>query len=314
MLHFIRLTRPINLIIIALTMYSQGYYFDQLFSNSSTLGICSLDFGLLVFSTVIIAAAGNIINDYFDVKADRINKPKKMIIGVYIKRRWAIVLHWVMNFIAFSIAIYLSWKFHTFWYLFIHLLSINLLWIYSTNLKRKPLIGNIIVAGLTGLVPILIGFYYYHHQGLSIIDHVSGIINYPFATETSYHFIVLFSILLSGFAFVLNLAREIIKDIEDIEGDLDLKAKTLPIKFGAKNSKYIIITLLLVTIVFECIAISTCQLDLKTIWPLLVVIVFTVLTMLLLANPNNKLRLANNTIKIAMIFGMLSPLYWTLIS
>src|SRR5690554_4332822 len=103
MIHFLRLIRPINLLIIAATMYSIGAYLDAIYSpiNEGEMIIQSFNFFLLVISTVMIAAAGNIINDYFDVRADRINRPEGTIIMTHIKRRWAIVYHWVLNFVAF---------------------------------------------------------------------------------------------------------------------------------------------------------------------------------------------------------------------
>ena len=110
-------------------MYGFGWFLED-FSICLNCSILSLEFNLIVLSTILIAAAGNIINDYFDVKADRINKPERLIIGKYIKRRVAILTHWILNLIAFIIAIYLSWYLNTFFYLFIHLLSINCLWYY----------------------------------------------------------------------------------------------------------------------------------------------------------------------------------------
>ena len=92
-MHFIRLIRPLNIIIVAVTMYGLGWYFESIYGYSSEFGITSITFNLLVLSTLMIAAAGNIINDYFDIKADRINKPERLIIGKYVKRRVAIVSH-----------------------------------------------------------------------------------------------------------------------------------------------------------------------------------------------------------------------------
>src|SRR5690554_2454066 len=155
MIHFLRLIRPINLLIIAVTMYSVGGYLDIVYAefNDGIMLIQTFNFFLLVISTVMIAAAGNIINDYFDVRADRVNRPEGTIIMKHIKRRWAIVYHWVLNFIAFGIAIHLGLVLDTFWYVFIHLLSINLLWVYSMQLKRTLVIGNVVIALLTALVP-----------------------------------------------------------------------------------------------------------------------------------------------------------------
>jgi 4-hydroxybenzoate polyprenyltransferase len=104
---------------------------------------------------VIIAAAGNMINDYFDIKADRINKPQKLIISKYMKKRWAIVLHWGLNIIAVLISIYLSVKYHSLLFVFVHILSMNLLWFYSIYFKKKLFVGNLVIAILTGMVPLV---------------------------------------------------------------------------------------------------------------------------------------------------------------
>ena len=125
-MHFIKLIRPINMAIIVLTMYGVRYYIQSV-NYYQKIDDSGIDFFLLVFSTVLIAAAGNIINDYFDVKADRINRPEKLIITKHIKRRWAILVHWIFNGVAFTIALYLSAKYQSLWFVFIHLLSIQFL-------------------------------------------------------------------------------------------------------------------------------------------------------------------------------------------
>lgn len=308
MLHFIRLTRPLNLFIVALTMYSFGWYLETLFSNSSSYGVCSLDFFLLVFSTVLIAAGGNIINDYFDVRADRINKPKKMIIGVYIKRRVAIVSHWVLNFIAFSIALYLSWVYQSFWYLFIHLLSINVLWVYSSNFKRKLLIGNILVAMLTGLVPLLVGYYFFHHPSLELQSDGNGI-DIPIAVGASKGFIIYISVLIAAFAFAMNFSREIVKDIEDVEGDKKLRARTLPIKIGEKRAKFVAAFNLLLTLIAEITFIVSLPPVLNNLLPLIVAGLFT-FSALVLSLSTKYFKFTNGAIKLAMIAGTLAPLWW----
>ena len=98
--------------IIVLTMYGVRYYIQSV-NYYQKIDDNGIDFFLLVFSTVLIAAAGNIINDYFDVKADRINRPEKLIITKHIKRRWAIFVHWIFNGVAFTIALYLSAKYQS---------------------------------------------------------------------------------------------------------------------------------------------------------------------------------------------------------
>jgi 4-hydroxybenzoate polyprenyltransferase len=101
--------------------------------------LVSILFLFLVLSTLLIAAGGNIINDYFDVKADKVNKPERLIVGILIEKRQAILLHWILNGIAFVIAIAVSIYVKSSSIVLIHLVSINLLWFYSAYFKKKLL-------------------------------------------------------------------------------------------------------------------------------------------------------------------------------
>ena len=325
-MNFLRLIRPINLLIIAFTMYStrvflyvyEHFFETQLFAKEGE----SFDFFLLVFSTILIAAAGNIINDYFDVKADRINKPEKLIITKYITRRWAIMSHWILNGIAFSIAVYLSVKNQTFWYVFIHLLSINSLWFYSMSFKRKLLIGNITIAFLTALVPVLCGVHFYIQS-----QFPSGEIQET-ATPISYWIYHLLNhghyiFILAFFAFTTNLAREIIKDIEDIEGDKVLHARTLPIIYGAQKSKLIAgIILFLSPIFFIILFLLKLKADglffqnLLIFSPVVISLFLNLVSALLLVKSvtRKELKTVELFVKLAMFMGLLLPFYWILLS
>jgi 4-hydroxybenzoate polyprenyltransferase len=315
MIHFIRLTRPLNLLVIALTMYGLGWYFDDSVATQNT-GISSIYFFLLVFSTLLIAAAGNIINDYFDVRADRVNKPKQLIIDVHIKRRVAIVTHWALNILAFSIAVFLSWKLETFWYVFIHLLSIYLLWYYSSYFKRKFLIGNIFIAGLTAMVPILVGLYFFQCYQ---IGNTRGFAqyNYPFEQFKNVSFILSLSFILAAFAFLFNLAREIIKDIEDINGDKILKAKTVPIVLGVDKTKVIVEAILgMAILAIPLLSAQLKFLDKIVLLPFGCAALLALISIALLfrAKEKSSYKLINTCLKLAMVFGLLSPVFWKLIS
>lgn len=190
-------------------------------------------FLLLLCSTLLIASAGNIINDYFDVRADRINKPDRLIIGVHIKRRWAMVWHWSFNVVGLILALYLGYLMQNKWVPIVAFISINLLWFYSTYYKRQPFTGNIIVAALLGFIPIYILIY---NIGLSPIFNDSE--KFVELANRNYFFMV---VLFTGvLAFLLNIVRELLKDILDVRGDLKLGAKTFPIKYGIKKTKYLI--------------------------------------------------------------------------
>jgi 4-hydroxybenzoate polyprenyltransferase len=237
MIHFLRLIRITNLVIIAFTMTGVAFY---LFKNNAYLKIDfgSIDYGFLVFSTVIIAAAGNMINDYFDIKADRINKPKKLVISKYMKKRWAIVLHWGLNVIAVVISIYLSVKYHSLLFVFVHILSMNLLWFYSTYFKKKLFIGNFVIALLTAMVPLL-SVWFFKTLNESSLPYNPFQSN-TWSTKLNYSFIYF----LTFCAFFQNLAREISKDIQDISGDKVIAVYSIPMKFGVRKTGLLVALIL----------------------------------------------------------------------
>lgn len=320
-MHFFRLIRPINLLVIVLTMYGIRVFFIPYLSEDVLLKRShpheALDYFLLVFSTVLIAAAGNIINDYFDVKADRINKPNKLIIGKHIKPRWAIVSHWTLNFIAFSIACYLTWAYETFWYVFIHLLSINVLWFYSMYFKRRFLIGNLFIAALTGLVPLLCGI---HFLGLTTPFHSANFMS-DFKEGANWisqlNLKIFFVVALAFFASCLNLVREIVKDMEDVEGDQLLKAKTIPIILGISRARWISLICLLAIIGISLPFLIEGYMVFKHTFirvmapSFLIYGLLLVCCILLLSKPErNRLKQIDLILKITMLVGCCMPFYW----
>lgn len=199
----LKLTRFGNLIIIALTQY---------FTAAFLIGMHTVnDFRLflLALSTISIAAGGYIINDYYDVKIDYINKPDRVVIGKSITRRYAILFHIMLSSVGILLGYYLSWKIAA-----VNLASVFLLWLYSNNLKRLPFIGNLTVAFLTALAVIVVDIFY--------------------RTENS--LVVIYAL----FAFFMTLVREIIKDVEDLRGDNSFGCKTLPIIWGVRKTKIFI--------------------------------------------------------------------------
>ena len=121
--------------------------------------LSELDFFLLSLTTVLIAAAGYIINDYFDVKIDRVNNPNEVIIGKHIKRRVAMGAHIVINFLAIILAVFVAYRMGMIKLAAIQVLAVGALWYYSVSFKRQLLIGNIVVAILAALVPFVAGLY-----------------------------------------------------------------------------------------------------------------------------------------------------------
>jgi 4-hydroxybenzoate polyprenyltransferase len=197
------------------------------------------DFLLLIAATVFITAGGYVINDYFDIKTDLINKGK-VIVGTKVPRRQAIMWHNLFNIAGVSLGFYLSWKAGYVWLGALFLAVSGLLYFYSASYKRQFLIGNLIVAIMTALVPLLVVFFewpalykYYSINAQTLPD-----INFIFYWVGGF----------ALFAFLTTLTREIIKDIEDFEGDIAYGRNTVPVVIGVISSKIVSVSLIIITI------------------------------------------------------------------
>ena len=212
---FLRLTRVWNLLILALAQYFTAV---MLIDRAN---VFDLRFFLLAASTGLIAAGGYIINDYYDIKIDLVNKPERVVIGKGITRRYAILLHSVLSFLGLAIGVFLNLRIGA-----INFVSIFLLWWYSNDLKRQPFIGNVVVALLTALSILIVDALY--RTGNSLI------------------------VIYASFAFFMTLIREIIKDMEDLKGDDTFGCRTLPIVWGIRKTKvliYVIMCLFVITVI-----------------------------------------------------------------
>lgn len=261
--------------------------------------LSDLMFFLLSLSTVMIAAAGYIINDYFDVRIDRVNKPERMVIDKGVKRRVAIGAHTVINILAVCIAFVVSWAVGEWKLVFIFIIAATGLWLYSTTFKRKFLSGNLAIALFTALVPFIVGLY--------------DLLCYePFRSCISRYGDVLSLILqLSFFAFITTLLREIIKDIEDMEGDREYGCKTMPIVLGVKNTKWIVIGLSLATMACLAYIQSTMLEDFEFYkWHFYYFLIALQLPFAFLtwktwkAQTKKEFRFAGNTAKFIMLMGI----------
>lgn len=213
--------------------------------NNFHLQFSEFNFFLLVLSTIFLAAAGYVINDYFDRKTDLLNRPDTVIVGTAIKRRVAMILHIVMNIIGIGLGIYISFSIGIYKLGFIYIIVAGILWYYSTSYKRHFLIGNIIVALLTALVPLMVVLY-----EIPLLNKVYK----DFLIEFNANFNNIFAWVagFSFFAFIITLIREIIKDIEDFEGDNAFDRNTLPIMLGIFYTKIVVTVLIFVAIFSLC--------------------------------------------------------------
>ncbi|MDX5422702.1 MAG: geranylgeranylglycerol-phosphate geranylgeranyltransferase [Hymenobacteraceae bacterium] len=170
-------------------------------------------FGILTFSTVCIAAAGYIINDYYDIKIDAINKPERLLVGKTIRRRRAMFAHLILSFIGVALGFLLSIAVGL-----INLGAVLLLWGYSARFKKMLLVGNVVIAMLSASMLLIVAVY---------ADKLNKItLGYAI------------------FALLISLIREIIKDMEDVKGDASFDCRTLPIVAGLRKTKLVLYPLI----------------------------------------------------------------------
>jgi len=223
---FFKLIRLKNLIIIAITQLLIKFCLinPPIFGINPSLS--NAEFYLLVLATVLITASGYIINDIYDVTTDIINKDQKRIIEKSITSKSAILWYIFLNAIGLLLAVYIAYIIQELVFALIFLFCIVSLWIYSKNMKRSFLLGNLQIAFLTGLSIL----------NVALFDIVPNADSEKIKGE-----LIIFKIILcyTAFAFITTLIREIVKDIEDIEGDKKINAKTIAITCGIRKTKWV---------------------------------------------------------------------------
>lgn len=240
--NWIRMFRPLNLGIIVLTQYLLGYGIIRpiLLMQHVEPPLGHLHFFLLVVVSVLIAAAGYIINDHFDVNTDRLNKPGKNMLEGKISVRRALRAYYIINGIAIGLGFYLAWFAGSLQLGLIFPAIVGLLWFYSSRYQRMILWGNIIIALLSALVVGIIWLFEFFlllknsGEFVEVIRQLSAISNYVFAYAI--------------FAFLVTLIREILKDIQDMKGDMTTGYRTLPIVWGMKAARAVSAVLILLMV------------------------------------------------------------------
>jgi len=205
---YLKFIRGINLFMVGLTQYLTAIFLVG--TKDSWLNVLTdKGFFLMVSATIMITAAGYLINDYYDVKIDFVNKPDRVVVGKKLKRRWVLAGHTVLNFTAIGIGLYISLPIGITMFC-----AAFLLWLYSNLLKRLPLVGNLSIAILTGLTLVLVAEYFQERTFIIACYAV--------------------------FATFITLIREIIKDVEDRKGDERFGCRTIPIVFGVAKTKLVL--------------------------------------------------------------------------
>ena len=310
---FLDLIRWKNLVIIILTMVLMRYaVIEPLISKISvtlingtggeafmTLQLPWYDFVLLIAATLFITAGGYVINDYFDIKTDLINRGE-VIVGTKIPRRQAMKWHYLLNIAGIVTGFYISWKAGYFLMGTLFVIVSGLLYFYSASYKRQFLIGNIIVSILTAMVPMLVVIY---EWPALFRYYQTNAVTFP-----SFNLILYWVAGFSLFAFITTLTREIIKDIEDFEGDAAYGRNTVPVVIGILTARIVSACLIIITIALLYIVWYFLISDKLTLIYLSVAIVIPLLAslyQLAISRNRKQLHAASSLMKVVMLTGIL---------
>ncbi|MES2806565.1 MAG: geranylgeranylglycerol-phosphate geranylgeranyltransferase [Bacteroidota bacterium] len=292
---FLKLIRYQNLLMLAFMQLIFRYVFFK-FQNIP-LALADWQYGLLVLSTILIAAGGYVINNIFDQNTDTINKPNNVIVGKTISETYAYNLYIGLTVTGVAIGFYLSNVIVKPGFASIFILIAATLYLYATSLKQMMIIGNVIVALLLSFSVIIIG----------IFDL------FPTIHEGNQQQLgVVFSILLDYalFTFFLNFMREIVKDLEDVDGDYNQGMNTLPIAIGKSRTAKIVFGLSFIPILFMLYYINKYLLELvfTTVYLLLFVVgpLFYFTVKIWTAKSKKEFHALSLLLKWILLFGILS--------
>lgn len=269
----IEILRPINLIITFASIFVAGLICSKSQNDLSYIFYAAI-------TGALVGSAGNVINDFFDIEIDKINRPSRPLPANKITPKEALILYFILNMLAIILAIKINIL-----SIIIVVVSIVTIFFYSYNLKKIPLVGNFVVSFFTGLAFVF---------GGAAVGNISD------------------SIIPAVFAFLINMIREIIKDIEDIDGDVKSGVITFPAKYGIKKSirLMIVLTFILLFATIIPFAINFYKIEYFIIVMLTVniLLVYFVKNIIHLSETTN-LRKMSNLLKIIMIFGLIAIFY-----
>jgi len=209
--------RGYNILMVIIAQYLASIF---IFSPTKKLKdvIFDLDLFFVVLASTCVIASGYIINNFYDAEKDKINRPVKAKIDDIVGQRTKLNIYFFLNFLGFLFGLLVSWRAALFFAIYIFLI-----WFYSHKLRKYPLSG-LLAATILSILPFFVIFVYYRNFSKVIFVH-------------------------AVFVFVVLLIRELIKELENIEGDILLNYKTTPIAYGEHFTKKLISFLIVVTFI-----------------------------------------------------------------
>lgn len=235
LLAFFKLIRIQNLLLIALCQYLFQYFIlrPMFYAYYIPVTMNHLSFFILVLTTLLIAAGGNIINDIFDEELDTFNKPDKVVINKLIDEGTAQNFYYAFNFVALMMAIYLCKMIGNMQLLTYFIFCFVILWLYSAEWKKKTVLGNVLISLLAAMSIVLVWLFernLFDEKYLKLND-------VKIVSIKIFYYVMAYA----AFAFLTNFIREIVKDIQDKEGDEKFGKESLPVRIGVQNTKMVLV-------------------------------------------------------------------------
>lgn len=313
MSRYLKLIRIQNLLFIAVIQCMIRQFVIAPLLETSGIDVYGswLHLSLLIAATVLIAAGGYIINDYFDVKIDALNQPDQVLVGRSIDKRSAMLMYQFCTFSGIIIGLWLSWQLSSLLLAFIFLVVPGLLWFYSASYKRQLIIGNVVIAFLSALSVLTVLFI----ELARLKTQTSMVLN-----PAIYHDLFAWVGGFALFSFLLTWMREIIKDMEDVYGDREMECRTLPIVWGIKAAKIIVVSLIGIT-TFILLFINFAYIDFEgtltlryTLFGLILPFAWVIYLIIKAKHPVDYHRIST-LIKFVMVLGLLyAPVFYFLLA
>lgn len=304
---FFKLIRWTNLLFIILTQILFEYcVFFPVFSPEKRHANEQTQFWLLVAASVFIAAGGYVINDYFDLNIDEMNKPGKVVVNKIINRRWTIFWHLFFSVlgIVFSAMAFPVQYSHL---LIVNITAVVLLVFYSFSFKKQLLIGNIVVSVLTAWTIFVLFLSKFRLNEIGLHN--------PYKSE--YAKLYKITVVYAGFAFIISIIREAIKDMEDVYGDQKYNCKTMPIAWGMNTSK-VFVAVWLIVLIAAIVILQFYVLQLGWWWYAVYSFIFIIVPLMLLfkklfnAQTQQQYHQLSTQVKLIMFTGIISMLFFKL--
>lgn len=302
---YLKLLRWSNLMFLAVIFFLPRFFL--VVSEKLPHALSAVEYVLLAVSVVLVAASGYIINDVYDQDVDKLNKPQRQTVGRRISEKAAIQLFGFTAIFGVGIGVFLSFKVGMPNLAFIHPIGVATLWLYAMDFKKRPVIGNLLISLLSGIALMLI----------AVFDLVP-MLKEPLAISEleALKNIIIVILVYGAFAFFTTWIREIVKDVEDLEGDNRMGYKTMPVVIGVPATKIVVAALLLTMLgsigYYLMISVKEDLLSFIYVFAAVQIPLVVVFVLLWKAQVKADYSRMSNLLKIIMFLGILSIMVFTL--